>query len=103
MTRAYNRRVPNFFCYILECADGTFYTGWTTDPERRLKEHSAGNGSHYTRSRRPLRLAYLERQADRASAMQRELAIKRYTRQRKLALIESQRPTTPNQRQMHDD
>jgi putative endonuclease len=95
--------VPDFFCYILECADGTFYTGWTTDPGRRLKEHSSGSGSRYTRCRRPLRLAYLEPQTDRASAMQRELAIKRYSRQRKLALIESQRSASPNQRQTHDD
>jgi putative endonuclease len=80
--------VAEYFCYILECADGTLYTGWTTDPDRRLHEHNAGRGAHYTRARRPLRLVYLEEHPDRRSAMQRELQIKRRGRRHKLALIE---------------
>lgn len=48
------------FCYILECADGTYYTGWTTDPERRLAQHSKGTGARYTKTRRPVKLVYLE-------------------------------------------
>jgi putative endonuclease len=82
--------VPQYFCYILECADGTFYTGWTTDPERRLRQHSRGRGARYTRAHPPARLAFIEPQPDRASAMRRELALKAMTRARKRALIETQ-------------
>jgi putative endonuclease len=77
-----------YFCYILECADETYYTGWTTDPERRLQQHNRGSGARYTRARRPVRLAYVEEQPDRASAMRRERAIKRLTRGQKRRLIE---------------
>ncbi|MEJ2011107.1 MAG: GIY-YIG nuclease family protein [Anaerolineales bacterium] len=83
------------FVYIVECADGSFYTGWTTDPERRLREHNAGRGARYTRSRRPLRLAYLEPQPDRATAMRRERRIKTYTRDQKMALIDSYQGSNP--------
>jgi len=75
-----------FYCYILECADGTFYTGWTTDPERRLKQHNKGTGSRYTRSRLPVKMVYLEPQPDRATAMKRERAIKRLSRESKKKL-----------------
>ncbi len=77
-----------YFCYILECSDGTYYTGWTTDPERRLRQHNSGAGARYTRSRRPVRLAYVEEQPDRASAMKRERAIKSLSRQQKTCLID---------------
>ncbi|GAB4419903.1 MAG: GIY-YIG nuclease family protein [Anaerolineales bacterium] len=77
----------SFFCYILECADGTFYTGWTTDPERRLKQHNNGRGSRYTRSRLPVKMVYLEPQPDRRTAMQRERAIKALSREQKKKLI----------------
>jgi putative endonuclease len=75
---------------MLECTDGTFYTGWTTDPARRLKQHLSGNGARYTRSHRPLRLAYLEPEPDRATAMRREKVIKALPRKKKLALIAGQ-------------
>jgi putative endonuclease len=64
------------FCYILECSDGTYYTGWTTDPERRVRQHNRGTGARYTRSHRPVRLVYVEECADRTGAMKRERAIK---------------------------
>ena len=76
-----------FFCYILECDDGTLYTGWTTDPARRERQHNAGRGACYTRTRRPVKMIYVEEQPDRTSAMKRELAIKRMGRERKLKLI----------------
>ncbi len=79
--------MSNYFCYIVECDDGTLYTGWTTHPERRLREHNAGTGARYTRSRRPVRLVYLEPVTDRASAMKRERALKALPRRRKLAII----------------
>lgn len=75
------------FCYILECADGTFYTGWTTDPDRRVRQHNAGSGSRYTRVRVPVKLAYLESQPDRAAAMKRERAIKALPREKKMKLV----------------
>jgi putative endonuclease len=77
-----------FYCYILECADGTFYTGWTTDPDRRARQHNNGHGARYTRTRRPVRLVYIEPQADRATAMKRERTIKAMPRARKAKLIE---------------
>jgi putative endonuclease len=80
--------LASFYCYMLECADGTFYTGWTTDPERRVKQHNAGNGARYTRSRLPVRLVYVEPQPDRAAAMKRERAIKAYSHAKKRKMIE---------------
>ncbi len=89
--------MPEHFCYILKCADGTYYTGWTTDPERRLREHRAGRGARYTRSRRPLQLVYVESLPDRGAAMRREKALKKLPRARKQALIAAQAdPTESN-------
>jgi putative endonuclease len=79
------------YCYILECADGTFYTGWTTDVERRVKVHNAGRGSRYTRLRRPVKLVYTESLPNRSVAQKRELAIKRLPRLKKIKLIEKGR------------
>jgi putative endonuclease len=79
------------FVYILECADGTLYTGWTTDLDRRVKAHNAGRGARYTRGRRPVRLVYWEHTADRGSALRREAAIRRLRRCAKLALIYNER------------
>lgn len=76
------------FCYILECADGTLYTGWTTDPQRREAQHNRGRGARYTRTRRPVRLIYVEPQADRAAAMRRERQLKAMPHHRKKALAE---------------
>jgi putative endonuclease len=75
------------FVYILECADGSYYTGWTTDLDRRVAAHNAGRGGRYTRSRRPVKLVYWEEHTDRRSAQRRELALKQLPRARKLALI----------------
>lgn len=87
----------SFFCYMLECADGTFYTGWTTDPERRVRQHNAGQGARYTRSRRPVKLVYVEPQPDRIAAMKREKAIKAYSHAKKRGMIEKAtcRPCLP--------
>ena len=78
-----------FYVYMLECVDGSLYTGWTTDPQRRLKEHNAGRGALYTRWRRPVELRYLEEAPDRSAAQRRENAIKKLTRDKKLLLVES--------------
>ena len=79
-----------FYCYILECSDGTFYTGWSTDPQRRLSQHNRGSGGRYTRSRRPARLVYTEELPDKSAALKRERAIKALSRQKKEMLISKQ-------------
>ena len=76
-----------YYTYILACADGTLYTGWTTDLVRRLAVHNAGQGAKYTRSRRPVVLRYAERFSSREKAMGREREIKALPRRAKLALI----------------
>ncbi len=75
--------------YMLRCADGSLYTGITVDVDRRVAEHNGdgGLGARYTRSRRPVELAYVEVAANRAEAARREAAIKRLDRVHKLALI----------------
>jgi putative endonuclease len=76
-----------WWVYILRCADDTLYTGITTDLERRIAEHDAGEGAKYTRGRGPVELVYSERQPDRSSASQREYALKQYSRDEKLELL----------------
>jgi len=76
------------YVYIVECADGTFYTGWAKDVAARVRVHNAGRGARYTRARRPVRLRYWEECPDRAAAMRRELKIKHLSRARKQALME---------------
>jgi predicted GIY-YIG superfamily endonuclease len=76
------------FVYILRCADGTFYTGWAMDVERRVAVHNAGRGARYTRTRGPVTVVYREAVPDRKTAMRREAAIKRWSRERKQRLIE---------------
>ncbi|HET7143905.1 MAG TPA: GIY-YIG nuclease family protein [Anaerolineales bacterium] len=77
----------NCYCYILECADGTYYTGWTTDLDRRLKQHNTGIGAKYTSTRRPVKLVYVEPLRNRIDAMKREFAIKKMKRAQKSKLI----------------
>lgn len=77
----------SFFCYMVECADGTFYTGWSTDPERRVKTHNTGKGAKYTKTRRPVKLIYVEELPDKSSALKRERAIKRLSRKEKEKLV----------------
>ncbi len=78
--------VTRHFLYILRCRDNTLYTGYTTDPERRLREHNSGRGSKYTRARRPTKLVYLEERRTRSEALSREYQIKRMGRRSKLLL-----------------
>ena len=76
-----------WYLYCVTCRDGSLYTGITTDLARRLRAHNRGTGGAYTRSRRPVALAYLESRPTRAAALRRERAIKQWPRQQKLALI----------------
>jgi putative endonuclease len=77
------------YVYVLQCADGTFYTGWTTDLEHRVAVHNSGKGAKYTRSRLPVELVYYELYEDRSVAKRREYAIKKLTRAEKEKLVSS--------------
>ena len=78
-----------YYVYLLRCADGTLYTGFTNDLARRLAAHNAGRGAKYTRGRRPVELVYWESFSNKSSALKREYAIKQCTRKEKLALIQT--------------
>ena len=73
--------------YILLCSDGSFYTGATVDVEKRLKAHQNGKASAYTRSRRPVKIIFLEKQKTWSAALKREIRIKNLTREQKEALV----------------
>ena len=79
--------MSNNYTYILKCADGSLYCGWTNNLEKRLSAHNAGTASKYTRTRRPVELAYFEQFETKQEAMSREYNIKRLTREEKLKLI----------------
>ena len=91
MTEAVNgRKTPDaWFVYIVQCADDTLYTGVAKNVNKRLHEHNhTARGARYTRSRRPVRLVYNELAVDRSHACRREYAIKQFSRQDKIHLIE---------------
>ena len=75
------------YTYILRCADGTYYCGWTNNLDRRLKAHNEGKGAKYTRSRRPVALVYYEAFSTKEEAMRREYEIKQLPRKKKEELI----------------
>jgi len=79
---------------MLECSDGSIYTGYTSDPVRRVAEHNKGKGSRYTRSRLPVRMVYLEEFGARSAALRRESRIKRMQRREKLSLCRTQSGTS---------
>lgn len=78
-----------YWVYILQCADGTLYTGCTIDIDKRIQTHNAGKGAKYTKARLPVTLAYKEACATKSDALRREYAIKQLSRQEKLTLITS--------------
>ncbi|MBZ6495058.1 GIY-YIG nuclease family protein [Natrinema longum] len=79
--------MPDHVVYVLECADHTLYTGYTTDLERRVAEHDAGEGAKYTRGRTPVELRYHERFDSKSAAMSREYEIKQLSREDKERLV----------------
>lgn len=80
-----------YFVYILQCGDGTLYTGITTDVVRRLEKHKKGVGGRYTKSRRAEKIVFTEKHPNRSSALKREAEIKKKTRKKKLELIQLSR------------
>lgn len=91
MIMARSTRENEHYVYIVECADGTFYTGYTTNIKRRLNEHnySFKRGAKYTRSRRPVKLVYKEQHDSCSAALKRENQIKRLTRKQKIDLLKN--------------
>ncbi|MEG0156116.1 MAG: GIY-YIG nuclease family protein [Anaerovoracaceae bacterium] len=83
------------YVYILACADGTLYTGWTTNISARLATHNKGKGAKYTRGRLPVTLVYHEAFEDKSSALKREHAIKKLTLSQKLDLVRSGKAPSP--------
>lgn len=79
----------DWHCYLLQCADNTFYTGITNNLEKRIAAHNHGTASKYTRGRLPVQLVYSEIHDNRSRASQREAQIKRLSRARKIQLIET--------------
>ena len=79
--------MKNQYVYMLRCADGSFYTGWTTDLNKRIETHNSGKGAKYTRSRRPVELIYHEVYQDKLKAQGREREIKKMTRAEKEKLV----------------
>ncbi|WP_435177081.1 GIY-YIG nuclease family protein [Halorussus sp. AFM4] len=82
--------MPDHWVYIVECADGSFYTGYTTDVARRVREHDRGEGAKYTRGRAPVELAYREGFDSKSAAMSREHEIKQLSRAAKERLVEAE-------------
>jgi len=77
-----------FFSYLLQCADDSFYAGWTTNIENRLEAHNSGKASRYTRSRLPVQLAYVTHHASRSEAMKNEAILKNKTHREKKQLMD---------------
>jgi putative endonuclease len=75
------------YIYLVQCADGTYYTGWAAHLENRIKAHNEGRGARYTAGRRPVRLVYWEFQPTRGEALRREASLKRLRRDQKEALV----------------
>lgn len=77
----------NCYTYMVQCSDGTLYTGWTNDLKKHLEKHNAGKGARYTRGRLPVKLVYYEVFATKSEAMKREAQIKKLSRKQKLLFI----------------
>ena len=86
-TEIKNDSANRHFVYIIKCSDGTFYTGYTIDIDRRIKEHNSGEGAKYTRGRTPVKLIYKESYNSRSNAQKREYEIKQLPRSKKEELI----------------
>jgi putative endonuclease len=97
ITRRTERHITEYnpalnYTYILRCNDGTYYTGWTNDPAKRLAAHNSGIGGKYTRARRPLEMVYCEQFETKQEAQRREYAVKQLTRKEKERLIAGEPP-----------
>jgi len=80
-------RSPDHYVYVVRCRDDSFYTGYTTDVERRVREHDAGEGAKYTRGRTPVELVHVEPFDSKSAAMSREYELKQLSRRQKESLV----------------
>jgi uncharacterized protein (TIGR02453 family) len=103
MTKDQRPKTPRWYVYLARCADGTLYTGITTNPLRRAATHNAGAGAAYTRARLPVRVIHVEPVVDRSAALRRERAIKRLSRQEKEAMISGAVKRSGRPRRRGDD
>lgn len=90
--RQEGRRENMNYTYIVRCRDGTLYTGWTNNLEKRMEAHNSGKGARYTKSRRPVKLVYYEEFETKEEAMSREYAIKHMKKSKKEKLLEKTVP-----------
>ena len=91
------------YTYMLKCSDGTIYTGWTNDLEKRVEAHNSGKGAKYTKARRPVELAYYEDFETKEQAMKREYAIKQLGRKEKQELIAGKKVKLSDERKEKED
>ena len=91
------------YTYMLKCSDGTLYTGWTNDLEKRVEAHNSGKGAKYTKARRPVELAYYEEFETKEQAMKREYAIKQLGRKEKQKLIAGRKVKLLDERKEKED
>ncbi|MBE6032288.1 MAG: GIY-YIG nuclease family protein [Firmicutes bacterium] len=85
----------SYWVYILQCADGTLYTGTAADVDKRAQVHNSGKGAKYTRGRRPVTVIYREETEDKGAALRREMQIKKLTREKKLEMIQRSGQSQP--------
>jgi len=91
------------YTYMLKCSDGTLYTGWTNDLEKRVEAHNSGKGAKYTKARRPVELAYYEEFETKEQAMKREYTIKQLGRKEKQELIAGKKVKLSDERKEKED
>ena len=91
------------YTYMLKCSDGTLYTGWTNDLEKRVEAYNSGKGAKYTKARRPVELAYYEEFETKEQAMKREYAIKQLGRKEKQELIAGKKIKLSDERKEKED
>ena len=91
------------YTYMLKCSDGTLYTGWTNDLDKRVEAHNSGKGAKYTKARRPVELAYYEEFETKEQAMKREYAIKQLGRKEKQKLISGKKVKLSDERKEKED
>lgn len=91
------------YTYMLKCSDGTLYTGWTNDLDKRVEAHNSGKGAKYTKARRPVELAYYEEFETKEQAMKREYAIKQLGRKEKQKLIAGKKVKLSDERKEKED
>ena len=91
------------YTYMLKCSDGTLYTGWTNNLEKRVEAHNSGKGAKYTKARRPVELAYYEEFETKEQAMKREYAIKQLGRKEKQKLIAGKEVKLSDKRKEKED